>query len=169
MKKIALALALVLAPCFAQADYRLETAGGGVTTFKSTPDAAVPPVHVPSVNIATAVPTGATQITASATGTTNATAATLAGVALKTTYVCGIAIRANATAAATGNATVTGTVTGTLNFTQWTAPLASGIGLVEQPFTPCIPASAVNTAIVVTSAAPGAGGVVSVTAWGFQQ
>jgi hypothetical protein len=36
-------------------------------------------------------------------------------------------------------------------------------------FTPCVPGSATNTAIVATSAAPGTGGVVSTTAWGYQQ
>jgi hypothetical protein len=111
----------------------------------------------------------ATPITASATGTTAATTATLAAATTKKTYLCGFAIRANATAAATGNATVTGTVTGTMNFTQWTAPTASGIGTVEETFYPCIPSSAVNTGIAVVSAAPGTGGVVSVSAWGYQQ
>ena len=111
----------------------------------------------------------ATPVTASTTGTIAATTATLAGVAGKTTYLCGFSIRANATAAATGNATVTGTITGTLNFTQWTAPLASGLGITEPPIGPsCIPASAANTAINVVSAAPGAGGTVSVSAWGYQ-
>ena len=112
-------------------------------------------------------PGGATPITISATGTTGATTATLATGASVTTYLCGFSIRANATAAATANSTVTGTITGTLNYTQWTAPNASGIGITEQIFTPCIPASAVNTGIAVISAAPGTGGVVSVTAWGF--
>ncbi len=107
--------------------------------------------------------------TASATGTTAATTATLATAAATTTYICGFSIRANATAAATGNATVTGTITGTMNFTQWTAPLASGVGVTEEIFSPCIPASAVNTSIAVVSAAPGSGGVVSVSAWGYQQ
>jgi hypothetical protein len=111
---------------------------------------------------ATAVP-----ITASATGTTGATTATLTNVTGHTTYICGFSIRANATAAATGNATVTGTITGTLNYTQWTAPNASGLGVTEQIFTPCVPASAVSTSIAVISAAPGTGGVVSVTAWGY--
>jgi hypothetical protein len=114
------------------------------------------------------IPAGATQITATATGTTGATTATLAGVSGKTTYLVGFSIRANATAAATGNATVTGVITGTINFTQWTAPLASGIGIVEPNITMPIPASGTNQAIAVVSAAPGAGGVVSVTAWGYQ-
>lgn len=109
-----------------------------------------------------------TPITASATGTTAATTATLAASASLKTYICWFSIRANATAAATANSTVTGTVTGTLNFVQWTAPLASGIGLTEMIFNPCIPSSAINTAIAVVSAAPGSGGVVSVSAGGFQ-
>lgn len=107
--------------------------------------------------------------TASATGTTGATTATLATAAATTTYLCGFSIRANAAAAATGNATVTGTITGTLNFTQWTAVNTSGVGVTEEIFTPCIPASAVNTTIAVVSAAPGTSGIVSVTAWGYQQ
>lgn len=112
---------------------------------------------------------GGVPITASATGTTGATTATLATSASVTTYICGFSIRANATAAATGNATVTGTITATMNFTQWTAPTASGLGVTEEIFSPCIPASAANTSIAVVSAAPGTGGVVSVSAWGYQQ
>lgn len=117
---------------------------------------------------ATPYPSGATPYTATATGTTGATTATLAGAASVTTYLCGFSIRANATAAATGNATVTGVITATLNFTQWTAPNASGLGLTEMIFAPCVPASAANTSIAVVSAAPGTGGVVSVTSWGYK-
>ena len=114
--------------------------------------------------------TAQTPVTISATGTTAATTATLPAVAGKTTYLCGFSIRANATAAATGNATVTGTISGTLNFTQWTAPLASGLGVTEPNIgNICIPGSAVNTAINVISAAPGTGGVVSVSAWGYNE
>lgn len=113
-------------------------------------------------------PIGSTPYTATATGTTAATTATLAGASSVTTYICGFSIRANATAAATGNATVTGTITATLNYTQWTAPNASGVGVVEQIFSPCIPASGTNQSIAVVSAAPGTGGVVSVTAWGYK-
>lgn len=114
-------------------------------------------------------PAGAVPITISTTGTVSATSVTLASATSVTTYLCGFSIRANATAAATGNATVTGTKTGTLNFTQWTAPLASGLGVVEPNLgSQCIPASAAATAIVINSAAPGTGGVVSVSAWGYQ-
>lgn len=136
-------------------------------TFPSAQAVTVATNPLPVVQTS-AYPNGATVITASATGTTAATTATLAGASSVTTYVCGFSIRANATAAVTGNATVTGTISGTLNFTQWTAPAASGVGVVEELFTPCVPASATNTAIAVVSAAPGTGGTVSVTAWGFR-
>jgi hypothetical protein len=117
-------------------------------------------------------PVGATPIMVSATGTTLATSVTLPAVAGQTTYLCGFSIRANTTGtASTGNATVTGMLGGTLNFTQFT-PLSTstkGIELLEPSLgTYCLPASAANIAIVVTSAAAGAGGTVSVTAWGFQ-
>jgi hypothetical protein len=111
---------------------------------------------------------GALPITASATNTTAAATATLAASVSLKTYICWMSIRANATAAVTTNSTVTGTVSGTLNFMQWTAPLASGIGLTEMVFSPCIPSSAINTAINVISAPPGAGGLVSVAAGGYQ-
>jgi len=116
-------------------------------------------------NLTTGV--AATPVTASATGTTAATTATLPGAASKTTYLCGFSIDANATAAVAGNATVTGTISGTLNFTQGVAATPA-VGSVNRTFNPCVPASAVNTGIAVNSIAPGTGGVVSVTAWGFQ-
>lgn len=118
---------------------------------------------------ATEYPIGATPLTISTVGTTLATTATLAGAASKTTYLCGFSIRASAASAATGNATVTGVITGTMNFTQWTAPAASGLGITEPNLGHhCIPASGTNQAIAVVSAAPGSSGVISVTAWGYQ-
>jgi hypothetical protein len=140
-----------------------------LATIATNTGAAVPAGTNLIGNVGTGVyPAGSTPITASATGTTGATTATLAANASLHTYVCGFSIRANATAAATNNATVTGTITGTLNYTQWTAPLASGLGVTEQIFSPCVISSAINTGIAVISGAPGSGGVVSVTAWGFQ-
>jgi hypothetical protein len=165
MKRLALTGALLLAlttPAWAVSDaliYSNDASGHSQAVSLTSP--------LPVVVIS-GFPNGAVPITASATGTTAATTATLAAATSKTTYLCGFSIRANATAAATGNSTVTGTVTGTLNFTQFTAPLASGIGVTEPAISRCIPGSAANTAIAVVSAAPGSGGVVSVTAWGYQ-
>lgn len=119
------------------------------------------------VRLTTQYPAGAVAETVTATGTTGATTATLATNTGQTTYICGFSIRANATAAATAEATVTGVITATMDFLQWTAPLASGIGVTEEIFSPCLPASTTNTSIAVVSAAPGSGGTVSVSAWGY--
>jgi hypothetical protein len=50
----------------------------------------------------------------------------------------------------------------------WVAPLASGLGVDEGIFAPCVPASATNTGIAVVSGAPGSGGTVSSHATGYQ-
>lgn len=114
-------------------------------------------------------PAGSTPIVASTTGTTAATTATLPASTIgQNTYLCGFSIRANATVAATGNATVTGLNGGTMNFTQFTAPVASGLGSVEETFTPCMQSVAANTGIAVISAAAGTAGIVSVSVWGYQ-
>lgn len=109
----------------------------------------------------------ANPITASATGTTGATTATLAGVASKTTFICGFTITSDATAALAGTATLTGTVTGTMSYIQNVGG-ATAAGILSQTFTPCIPASATNTGIAVNSVAAGTGGNTAVTAWGYQ-
>src|SRR6267154_1461595 len=113
----------------------------------------------------TGFPSGAIPITASATGTTGSTVATLAGVANKTTYIAGFTITADATAAIAGAATISGTVTGSLNFIQNVGSVTAA-GVLQQNFIPPIPASAVNTAIVITSLAAGTGGSTAVSAWG---
>lgn len=118
-------------------------------------------------NQTTGFPSGAVPITASATGTTASTVATLAAVSGKTTYIAGFTITADATAALAGAATVTGTVTGSLNFIQ-NVGTATSAGTLQQTFTPPIPASATNTAIIVTSLAAGVGGNTAVSAWGYQ-
>lgn len=112
-------------------------------------------------------PSGATPITGSTIGTTAATVATLAGAAAKTTYLCGFTITADATAALAGAATVAGTISGSLNYIQ-SVGAATSAQQLTQTFQPPIPASAVNTAITVTSAAAGTGGNTAVTAWGYQ-
>ena len=112
-------------------------------------------------------PVGSTAVTASATGTTGATTATLPQVASNYNFVCGYSIRANAAAATTVSDTLTGIISGTMTHELWVAPSASGIGVDEQIFNPCIPSSAVNTAISAVSGAPGTSGLVSSTIWGY--
>lgn len=113
-------------------------------------------------------PVGAVPITASATGTTAATTATLAGAVGKTTYICSLSVRANATANANVTDTVTGVITGTLSRALWVPANTAGLGVDEMIYNPCVPASATNTAIAVVSGAPGTGGVVTVNATGYQ-
>lgn len=110
----------------------------------------------------------ATTVAVSATGTTAATAVSIVSPTVGLPWLCGFSIRANATGAATVNATVTFLAAGTLNFTQWVAPLASGIGVVEEQFNPCLPGTN-GLNINITSGAAGSGGVTSVSAWGYQR
>jgi hypothetical protein len=116
-----------------------------------------------------AYPAGATPITASATGATAATTATLAGTTGKTTYICSLSVRANATANTNVTDTVTGVITGTLSRALWVPANTAGLGVDEQIYNPCVPASGTNQAIAVVSGAPGTGGVVTVNATGYQQ
>ena len=112
-------------------------------------------------------PTGAVPLNpVSGIGTTTGVAVTLTPVSGKTAFICGYSIRANATAAANVTNTMVG-LGNTVTHQMWVAPLASGIGIDEQIFTPCRPASAVTTNIVVTPGNPGAGGNVTADAWGY--
>lgn len=97
--------------------------------------------------------------------------ATLAGVASKTTYISGFQITASgATAALVVDATVTGLVSGTATYT-FTFPAGVTVGATPLVvlFDPPVPASAANTAIVVTLPSGGAGAAhAAVNAQGFQ-
>lgn len=103
----------------------------------------------------TALPT-----TGSSGNVANASAiATLAAVAAKTNYLTGFEVTASgATAASIVLVAVTGLLGGTLTYI-FTVP--AGVLLAAAPlvvsFNPPLPASAVNTAIVVTCPALGAG------------
>lgn len=158
-------------------NYPLPTAGGTRTTFKSTDNAGV---HTPHVNVDTVTtsgmtsqyPVGAIPITASSANVANASAvATLAANATRTTYICGARIMSSgSTAASVVTPTIVGTVTGTMNLTYASV---AGATLSNQPvllvFSPCIPGSAVNTAVVVTLPALGAGNTnATVSANGYQ-
>jgi hypothetical protein len=122
-----------------------------------------------AATFASQYPAGAVPLNpATGIGTTGAASATLTPVSGHTAYICGYSIRANATAAVDVADTISGIVNGS-NVTHelWVAPVASGLGVDEQIFTPCRPAYAVTTNIVVNSGAPGTGGNVTVDAWGF--
>lgn len=117
----------------------------------------------------------ATPITATSGLVNNATAAaTLAGVSAKTTYITGFDCSAGgATAAAFVSIVVSGTITGSMTYriaaTNGSTFVPATSPLVVE-FSKPIPASATNTAVVVTMGATGAGGTNAVcNARGFQQ
>ena len=115
-----------------------------------------------------AYPAGATPVvTSTDTASTVAVAVGLPASLTQRTWVCGFSMSLTATAGATGQATLSGT-TGNLFFQVGTgvSPLTT---ITSQNFTPCLPSSAINTQIILTSAAPGAGGTVSIAMWGYQQ
>jgi len=122
--------------------------------------------------LSTLLPNGATAVNGASGNVANANAvATLAGTPSKTTYITGFEITAaGATAAAVVTVTVAGTISGTLSYT-FTVPAGAALAatplIVEFPVP--IPASAVNTAIVVTCPALGAGNTnAAAVAHGFQ-
>lgn len=118
-------------------------------------------------------PEGAVSITGSSGNVAAGNAvATLAAAAGKTTYITGLLISGSgATAAGSALVTVSGLLGGSMTFVVG-VPVGAGVPIapINLKFEPPLPASAVNTAIVVTAATFGAGNTfASATAWGFQQ
>lgn len=140
-------------------------------TFNLTAVSATTPLPVTNSPGASNIPLSATSVSASSGNVANASAAaTIPAVAAKTNYITGFQITAGgATAAAVVSVTVTGLLGGTATFT-FGVPAGAGV-----PATPLVitfpnplPASAVNTAIVVTCPALGAGNTnATVTAQGY--
>lgn len=183
---IAMALALALsachlAPAFAQANSSStwttpgnETVGGTVLMCINGTSQAVPCSNLTAASnsalevvLQSSYPAFAVAETSSATGSTSAVTATLAASSTLRTYLCGFTATGNE--AATGAVvavTVAGTVTGSLNF-NISHPVTPTLGVLTETFTPCVPSSAINTTITVTSAADAAGTNVAVSAWGY--
>jgi|SRR5882762_4686914 len=173
MRRILTLLACLWAwPALGQNYWPSPTAGFNISGAQHTclngSGQSVPCGDVSNPLVVTVVPVAITPLTASAVGTTAAITATLAGVAAKTTYICGFNADAGATLGGNGAATVAGTISGTLNYVQGIGVLAA-IQRLTQNYSPCIPASAANTSIVITTTAAGLGGTAAVSAWGYQQ
>lgn len=135
------------------------------------PAIAQEPVAPPAALKPSQYPIGATPVTNSANVAASAAVATLPGVQGKTTFICGAQFTGSgATTALVVNATISGVISGTMNYTY---VATAGVLLVDQPiavsFFPCIPASGLNTAIVVTLPSLGAGNTnAAVSAQGYQ-
>jgi hypothetical protein len=104
-------------------------------------------------------------ITGNSTGTTGAVVGTLAAATGKFTNICGFAVSVIGGTAAVGPITVAGTVGSSLVYQG--SSTAAGITLTQN-FWPCIPSSAPNTAITVTTTADGTATAADVNSWGYQ-
>lgn len=163
MKKILFVLGLLLlSPQLVQAQSQRNPCFYNASP--SPTDGCTPVSNTKPLPIVNNAPGGV--ITGNATGTTGSVVGTLAAVSGKTTYICGFDVSAIGGTAAVGPITIANTVTASLVYQL--SSTASGVTL-SRTFTPCIPASAANTAITVTTTADGTATAVSVNSWGYQQ
>lgn len=120
-----------------------------------------------SVRTTNVYPWGSIPTIGVGTGSTGAVVGTLAGTAGRTTYICGFDVSAIGGTAAVGPIVIAGLNGGSLTY-QGSSSATGGI-VVREVFNPCIPASAVNTAITTTTTAASGANAVDVNSWGFQQ
>lgn len=120
-----------------------------------------------SVRTTNAYPWGSIPIIGVGTGSTGAVVGTLAAVAGRLTYLCGFDISAIGGTAAISPVVIAGLNGGSFTY-QGSSSAAGGI-VLREVFNPCIPASALNTTITITTTADGSASAVDVNSWGFQQ
>lgn len=133
-------------------------------------DASGAPLYSTATAVA-GIPSGATPLTGASGNVANGSAAaTLTSTASRTAYITGFQCTASgATTALPVNVTVTGLITGTATYTfTFPAGVLVGATPLVVTFPTPVPASAVNTNIVVTLPASGSGGTnAAVCAQGF--
>jgi hypothetical protein len=115
----------------------------------------------------TGYPAGAIAVGGNAAGTTGAVVGTLPAAIGYRTYICGFNVQAIGATAAVGPITVAG-ITGSSQTYQGSNTTAGG-QVASATFSPCIPASAINTAITITTTASAGATAVDVNSWGYQQ
>jgi hypothetical protein len=109
-----------------------------------------------------------TIISGNAAGTTAAVVGTLAASAGKFTYICGFNVNAIGGVATVGPITVAGLIGSSQVYQTDVNSATVGKQVAGANYNPCIPASAVNTAITVTTTANGTATAVNVNSWGYQ-
>lgn len=120
-------------------------------------------VRISSTSVTTSpVPSILAIVAGNATGTTSAVVGTLAAAANKLTTMCDFDVSAAGTGSV-GPVTVAGLLGGSRVY-QITAP-----GIISKSFAPCLPASAPNTAITITTTANASATAVDVNSSGTQQ
>jgi hypothetical protein len=157
MKKMLLALALscaTLTPCLAQGVTRICAQSIGANGSNNCVDV-IPGQLPPGI-----------AITGNGAGTTGAVVATLAASPTKLTYICDFDVSAIGGTASVGPITVAGLAGGSKVYQLSSS--ATGTYLSKN-FTPCLPSSAVNTAITITTTAAAGATAVDVNSSGFQQ
>lgn len=114
-------------------------------------------------------PSASTPLSGNAAGSTGAVVGTLTAAAGKTTYICGFNVQAIGGTATVGPITVAGLVGASQVYQTDVNSATVGKTVASAAFSPCIPASAVNTAITVTTTANGTATAVDVNSWGYRQ
>lgn len=107
----------------------------------------------------------ATSIAGNGTGSTGAVVGTLAGAASKTTYLCDFDVSAIGGTANVGPVVIAGLLGGSRTYQMTSAAAAV---LLSKSFNPCLPASAANTPITITTTADGTATAVDVNSSGYQ-
>ncbi len=105
-------------------------------------------------------------IAGNASGTTGSVVGTLTPAAGKTAFVCDFDVSAIGGTAPVGPIVVAGLIGGSKTY-QLSAS-AAGVTL-SKSFNPCLAASAINTAITITTTADGTATAVNVNSSGYQQ
>lgn len=144
-----------------------QTVGGAVQLCPNTSGLAVPCTAAAAG--AAGLPVGATALGGTGTGTTAAVTATITPSAGTYAYVCGISIEASATTATSGAASIATLVgSGTVFVSETVGATATPAG-TTLTFPQCVRASAISTAITLTTVAAGTGGATTAYIWGYQQ
>jgi len=128
-----------------------------------------PPAYGFTPPLANQYPAQATPITGNSTGATGAIVGTLAAAANRTTYICGFNVQAIGGTSTVGPIVVAGLIGSSQTYQTDVNSATVGKEVAKGNFNPCIPASAVNTAITITTTADGTASAVDVNAWGYQQ
>ena len=146
----------------------VQGASGNVPQFLpcDTTGATTRRVTVTNNTVGNGYPTGAIPITGVGTGSTGAVTGTLAATAGFTNYLCGFDVSAIGGTATVGPISLTGTAGGN-TLTYQMASTAAG-NLFTRSFSPCLPASAPNTAISVATTADGTATAVDVNLVGYR-
>lgn len=162
MKKLLIALCIFIFPSLAFAQSQRNPCAY-TTANPGSGNGCIP------VSAANPLPVGpgGTQIQGNASGSTGAVVATLAADTTgKTTYLCEFDVSAIGGTAAIGPITVAG-LSGASRIYQLSSS-ATGV-LLSKSFNPCLPASASNTAITITTTADGTATAVDVNSSGYQR